>query len=59
MAGTKEAWNPRAQPVYWFVLLETAMDRGDLTGAANAQRELARLGVHVRYGRPRRRKGDQ
>jgi hypothetical protein len=39
------------QPVYWFCLLEEAMDRGDLEAAAEAQRELARLGLRVAYDR--------
>jgi predicted short-subunit dehydrogenase-like oxidoreductase (DUF2520 family) len=39
------------QPVYWFCLLEEAVGRGDLQAAAKAQRELARLGVCVAYGR--------
>jgi hypothetical protein len=41
------------QPIYWFCLLEEAMDRGDLEAAAAAQRELARLGVRVAYRRDR------
>ena len=40
-------------PVYWFVLLEQAMDRGDLEEAARAKRELERLGVNVTYRRRR------
>jgi hypothetical protein len=42
-------------PIYWFALLERAVEQGDHATAALAQRELERLGVHVRYGRPRRR----
>jgi len=41
------------QPVYWFVILEQALDRGDLEQAAQAQRELARLGVRVNHDRRR------
>jgi hypothetical protein len=44
------------EPVYWFVILDTAVGRGDHATAATAQRELERLGVRVRYGRPRRRR---
>jgi hypothetical protein len=40
-------------PVWWFVRLEAAVERGDHAAAAEAQRELEHLGVQVRYGRPR------
>jgi hypothetical protein len=40
-------------PVYWFFLLQKAVDEGDFVGAIHAIRELEQLGVHVRYGRPR------
>jgi hypothetical protein len=39
-------------PVWWFVRLEAAVERGDHQAAARAQRELERLGVRVAYGRP-------
>jgi hypothetical protein len=39
-------------PVWWFVRLEAAVERGDHQAAAEAQRELERLGVRVSYGRP-------
>jgi hypothetical protein len=39
-------------PVYWFVKLECAIQDGDFAAAAEAQRELKRLGVIVRYLRP-------
>jgi hypothetical protein len=39
-------------PLWWFVRLEAAVERGDHEAAAQAQRELARLGVRVAYGRP-------
>jgi hypothetical protein len=38
-------------PVYWFAALERAVEKGDYEAAAEAQRQLARLGVQVRYGR--------
>jgi hypothetical protein len=38
-------------PVYWFVILEEALDQGDLEQAARAQKELKRLGVTVTYRR--------
>ncbi len=41
-------------PIYWFARLETAVARGDHVAAAEAQRQLARLGVRVNYGRPKR-----
>ncbi|MBN2216548.1 MAG: hypothetical protein JW719_04145 [Pirellulales bacterium] len=37
------------QPTYWFVLLEIARERGDFESAAEASRQLRRLGVSVRY----------
>jgi hypothetical protein len=36
-------------PVFWFCLLDEALEEGNLEKAAQAQRELARLGVHVTY----------
>jgi hypothetical protein len=41
------------QPIYWFAVLDRAVERGDHATAAEAQRELDRLGVKVRYGRLR------
>ncbi|MCE9562876.1 MAG: hypothetical protein K8U57_12600 [Planctomycetes bacterium] len=43
-------------PVYWFARLERAVAEGDHEAAAEAQRELRRLGVTVKYGRPADRK---
>jgi hypothetical protein len=42
-------------PLWWFARLEAAVERGDHIAAAEAQRELERLGVTVRYGRPNQR----
>jgi hypothetical protein len=42
------------EPLYWFALLDRAVARGDHAAAADAQRQLKRLGVRVRYGRPRK-----
>ena len=42
------------RPVYWFVTLELALDRGDFRRADQAVAELKRLGVVVRYRRPRK-----
>jgi hypothetical protein len=41
-------------PLWWFAQLEKAVEQGDHEAAAEAQRQLARLGVHVNYGRPRK-----
>jgi hypothetical protein len=43
-------------PLYWFARLEKAVEQGDHQAAAEAQRNLARLGVRVSYGRPRPQK---
>ena len=40
----------KRQPVYWFLVLENAVRSGDHDTAAEAQRELARMGVRVNYG---------
>ena len=42
-------------PLWWFARLETAIERGDYEAAAEAQRNLERLGVRVRYTHPDRR----
>jgi hypothetical protein len=42
----------RNWPLWWFSVLESAIQRGDFVTAAKAQRHLARLGVRVDYGRP-------
>ena len=39
-------------PLYWFARLEKAVEAGNHQAAAEAQRQLARLGVLVKYGRP-------
>jgi hypothetical protein len=45
------------EPIYWFALLERALERGDVQAAAAADRELRRLGVDVAYRSRPRRKG--
>jgi hypothetical protein len=40
-------------PVWWFVRLEAAVEKGDHIAAAEAQRQLDRLGVRVAYGIPK------
>ena len=42
------------EPIYWFAVLGKAVETGNHCAAAEAQRQLERLGVRVRYGRPRR-----
>jgi hypothetical protein len=42
---------PTDWPLYWFARLEKAVEQGNHQAAAEAQRELARLGVRVAYGR--------
>ena len=42
-------------PLWWFARLEAAIERGDYEAAAEAQRNLERLGVRVRYTHPDRR----
>lgn len=39
------------QPIYWFAILERALDVGDLVTAADAQNRLEGLGVTVRFRR--------
>jgi hypothetical protein len=50
-AATADDRSVTEQPVYWFCLLEEAMDRGDFEAATKAHRELARLGLRVAYCR--------
>jgi hypothetical protein len=50
---SKDPPNYRDVPTYWFVRLEIAVERGDHAAAAEAQRQLDRLGVRVAYGLPR------
>jgi hypothetical protein len=54
MAQNLDAVERSAQntTVYWFFVMEEAKDRGDFELAAQAKRELARLGVRVVYGPP-------
>jgi hypothetical protein len=39
----------REQPIYWFCMLEQAIRQGDLVRAAQAVRELDRLGIAISY----------
>jgi hypothetical protein len=36
-------------PGYWFLLLDRYLAEGELEAAAEARRQLCRLGVEVRY----------
>jgi len=47
---------PTDWPLYWFAKLEKAVEGGDHQAAAEAQLELARLGVRVHYGMPSNQK---
>lgn len=49
MKSQSDKWNPQDEPIYWFAILEKALDAGNLQEAALAQRELARLGYTLRY----------
>jgi hypothetical protein len=42
------------EPTYWFALLEIARESGDFENAAEAKRQLQRLGIRVSYKRPQR-----
>ena len=42
----------RQEPTYWFAILEIAREQGDFEQAAEAQRQLLRLGVRITYDRP-------
>ena len=42
---------PEDCPTYWFVILDRARMDDDFERAAQAQRELKRLGVNVRFHR--------
>ena len=48
---------PDREPIYWFAILERALAEGDFAQAAEAIRQLATLGIDVRYrcqARPQR-----
>ena len=46
-------------PTAWFAVLDRARAEGDFALAERAQRELERLGVRVKFGRQRKRKGGE
>jgi hypothetical protein len=47
---------PEDSPIAWFGEILLAVDRGDFQRAADAQRQLVRLGWCVRYRKPRQRR---
>jgi hypothetical protein len=50
MTATEKA-RPEDCATAWFAVLERALDEGDVQRAAQAERELQRLGVDVRFRR--------
>lgn len=48
----------RDEPSYWFVVLEIAQQRNEAEKAAEAKRELRRLGVCVCSYHPRAKEDD-
>ncbi len=57
MGDKKTSQGYRQEPTYWFAVLEIARAGGDFEQAAEAKRELQRLGVHVCYSDPQRAEG--
>jgi len=53
-AGSRSDLPPvlRELPSWWFGELDRALEQGEFDVAAEAARELRRLGVEVRYTRP-------
>lgn len=47
----------RDEPTFWFASLEVARERGDFERAAEAKRQLRRLGVIVHFERPAAKEG--
>jgi hypothetical protein len=46
-----ETWSN--DPLPWLLTLEMSRQRGDFEKAAEAKKELAKLGVHVTYSSPK------
>jgi hypothetical protein len=46
---------PEDSPTAWFVELERALEKDNFQRAAEAKRQLERLGVRVSFRQPRRR----
>jgi hypothetical protein len=51
VGGEADEFLVRDRPGYWLAILGMAQERGDFERAAEARRELSRLGVRVMYGR--------
>lgn len=51
MAKEKKQQSVQDWPSYWFVQMEEAVNNSDFSAAAEAQRELERLGVSVKFHR--------
>ncbi len=52
MADRQDEHDYRDVPLYWLAQLDRAVGEGDFESAIQAQRELKRLGVFVKYTRP-------
>jgi hypothetical protein len=52
MSDTKKN-SAQDEAVYWFAVLESARERSDFDTAAQAKKELERLGVRVSYPKKR------
>jgi hypothetical protein len=48
MTRTKTTPEPK-RPLYWLVILDQAVESGEFAIAAEAQKQLERLGVTVKY----------
>jgi hypothetical protein len=53
MSNTQATQDPANSPVAWFVQLEIAREASDFQQAAHAIQELKRLGVIVKFSKPR------
>ena len=51
-SGRPQAVDPRQSVAAWFVELERAIRRSDFKAAADAQAELRRLGVAIKFVKP-------
>ena len=54
MQNNREEQDYREKLVYWFVILDSARERDDFEAAAEAKRQLERLGVRIAFRRRRR-----
>jgi len=56
MGQTEDDRRFEDSPTAWFCVLETALERGDLVRAGEAQQQLKRLGFRVTVTRQGRRR---